>query len=53
MADVAAKDGSQVCLMSSAPPVWLTGVHVQETVVNLAALLINLVLTPLVAGKTE
>ena len=28
-------------------------VCLQETVVNLVALLVNLVLTPLVAGKTE
>ena len=54
MADVAAKDGSQVCVC-----VCVCTCHSdkcllawQETVVNLVALLINLVLTPLVAGKT-
>ena len=59
MADVAAKDNSQVSLhfrasipcVCSLMYVYSACVCLQETVVNLAGLLVNLWLTPLVAGR--
>ena len=54
MADVAAKDGSQVSSYTKDCVCVLYFVHLcQETLVNLAALLVGLVLTPAVAGWTE